>query len=575
MVKEVLLIFKTHLDVGFTGFAQDVLQKYIEEYIPKAIDLGYQLRDTDTPFIWTTGSWLIYKALQHDTSGRLEQAIRDGLIRWHGLPFTTQTELMNESLFRIGLSVSRTLDERFGVQTTGAKMTDVPGHTIGMVPLMADAGIRFLHIGVNPATPNPDVPDLFCWKCGDKSIMVLYNGDYGKSYEIDDLAIVFGHTGDNCGPQSPEQIVEFYQTVQEKYPEAHIQAATLNTVAEALEKRALSLPVVEQDIGDTWIYGAAADPWTISAFRELSRYIEQEQITDITLSENLLMVPEHTWGMDVKTFFPDTSDWSIDAFETNWKDVPKRKAIEASWEEQRNYVREAAKLLQYDLTAKTTEPPYRTQDLQSGTQLCPVEISWQLYDVRDYERFRQQYIQLDADWAIWDLTKKGLPDYPGKTLCAKQTDAWTDGDRQLFRLEFADAAEYGLPVFFVEVQGEQITVKWFGKKASRYPQAFWLKFLGLREQWQVHKMGQWLHPEDIIDGSLLCGIDRGVRNDELEILSLDAALAAPFGRHLLEYGIATPQQDLYFNLYNNVWNTNYPMWYDDDAVFRFVVNRMQ
>ena len=28
----------------------------------------------------------------------------------------------------------------------------------------------------------------------------------------------------------------------------------------------------------------------------------------------------------------------------------------------------------------------------------------------------------------------------------------------------------------------------------------------------------------------------------------------------------------HFNLFNNIWNTNFPMWYEDDARFRFVLS---
>ena len=153
--KEVLVIFKTHLDIGFTDYANNILQKYLKEYIPNAIRVGYELKDTDTPFVWTVGSWLIWQALKHDTEGVVEQAVRDGILRWHALPFTTHTELMNETLFAYGLSLSKKLDEHFGTKTTGAKMSDVPGHTLGMVPMMKKHGINFLHLGVNPATPLP------------------------------------------------------------------------------------------------------------------------------------------------------------------------------------------------------------------------------------------------------------------------------------------------------------------------------------------------------------------------------------------------------------------------------------
>ena len=30
---------------------------------------------------------------------------------------------------------------------------------------------------------------------------------------------------------------------------------------------------------------------------------------------------------------------------------------------------------------------------------------------------------------------------------------------------------------------------------------------------------------------------------------------------------------MHVNLYNNVWGTNFPMWYEEDARFRFVLSR--
>ena len=30
-------------------------------------------------------------------------------------------------------------------------------------------------------------------------------------------------------------------------------------------------------------------------------------------------------------------------------------------------------------------------------------------------------------------------------------------------------------------------------------------------------------------------------------------------------------QDMYFNLYNNIWGCNQPMWYCDDSRFRFLI----
>jgi len=148
------LIFKTHLDVGFTDFASRVILDYFTHHIPSALRVAREMRESGSEerFIWTTGSYLIYEYLEQvDADGRreMENAILAGDIKWHAIPFTTHTELEDPDLFRFGLSLSQELDKRFGTRTIAAKMTDVPGHTRGIVPLLAEAGVRFLHIGVN------------------------------------------------------------------------------------------------------------------------------------------------------------------------------------------------------------------------------------------------------------------------------------------------------------------------------------------------------------------------------------------------------------------------------------------
>ena len=62
-------------------------------------------------------------------------------------------------------------------------------------------------------------------------------------------------------------------------------------------------------------------------------------------------------------------------------------------------------------------------------------------------------------------------------------------------------------------------------------------------------------------------------DQELVIETLDAPLVAPGEPSLLNFNNIQPalEKGFHFNLYNNVWGTNFPMWYDDDARFRFVV----
>ena len=573
--KPVLVIFKTHLDVGFTDLAHTVVERYLNEFIPNAIRVGYELKDTDTPFRWTVGSWLIHEALKRDADGKVEQAIRDGILHWHALPFTTHTELMNTALMEYALDISAKLDARFGKQTVAAKMTDVPGHTVGMVPLMAARGIKLLHVGVNPATPLPPVPPVFKWKKDDAEFTVIYQGSYGEAAELDDFYLYFAHTNDNCGPQSPDEIVAVYDRIKQQYPGRPVRAATLDDVAELLSQQR-NLPTVTDEIGDSWIHGAATDPQKLSRYRALMRHVAEHGVGEVDPCEHLLLVPEHTWGMDIKTYFRNETDFTAEQME---RCSDARRTVESSWQEQRDYVACAERALGVQPTLPTLPDPDGWSESEVPAEL-DLEISWQLFDRRDYERYQNEYLRLNdatRPWAIWDFTKVGLPEYEGGIYTATVKHAHTRGEQTLLRLEFdveeQRAYDLGLPYFYVRLDGQNIEIQWFGKRASRLPQACWLKFKGRHEDWQLHKMGAWIAPEDIIGSPLITAVDEGVRNREALIKTLDAALVAPYGRQLLHYrtDVKGEGQDLYFNLYNNIWNTNFPMWYEDDAIFRFCI----
>ena len=117
-------------------------------------------------------------------------------------------------------------------------MTDVPGHTRGIVPLLAEAGIRFLHIGVNQASTPPDVPPVFTWRSPDGAeILVMYHkGSYGDLMTIPGLdeAIAFAHTGDNLGPQPAEGIRAVFAEYRQRFPGVELVASTMDAFAASL-----------------------------------------------------------------------------------------------------------------------------------------------------------------------------------------------------------------------------------------------------------------------------------------------------------------------------------------------------
>ena len=250
------------------------------------------------------------------------------------------------SLFRFGLSLSQQLDRRFGRKTIAAKMTDVPGHTRAIVPLLADAGVQFLHIGVNPASTPPYVPPLFVWRePGGAQVTVMYHREYGATARVnglnDALAICF--TGDNKGPQAPRQVRDIFAELRPQFPGAHVQASTLDEFARKLQGVAARLPVVTQEIGDTWIHGVGTDPAKVRQFRELLRlrnaWLTQpvpprRQQAMANFSRTLLLIPEHTWGMDEKSHLPDHRHFSP-ADLAACRKHPAFRRFERSWAEQR------------------------------------------------------------------------------------------------------------------------------------------------------------------------------------------------------------------------------------------------
>jgi len=334
LINKVIVVFKTHLDIGFTDLAESVLKKYRELFIPQAVDLALKVNiGGKKRFVWTVGSYLIaYYLSSSDVSKenkeKLENLLRLGWVRWHGLAFTTHTELMDETLLKFNLSISKDLDARYGQKTIAAKMTDVPGHSIGILPFLEEAGIEYLHVGVNDASLMPEIPRLFVWRYNSTDIIVNYAGSYGESSvapsvvnDKDQVCLEFAHAGDNAGPPSLEYLDTLYGALAEKYPGAEIEAGSLDEFAMALRGCRDKLPVVNEEIGDTWIHGVSSDPLKTAQYKTLlhlkENWLAQGKLSGAVhknFMENMLMVTEHTWGSDSKCYLQDYSNWKKDDF---------------------------------------------------------------------------------------------------------------------------------------------------------------------------------------------------------------------------------------------------------------------
>jgi hypothetical protein len=95
--------------------------------------------------------------------------------------------------------------------------------------------------------------------------------------------------------------------------------------------------------------------------------------------------------------------------------------------------------------------------------------------------------------------------------------------------------------------------------------------------WSMKKSGQEVSPFDVVDGgnrhmhAIADHITSRNSGHALAIVTEDAPLIALGVQSPLYFNREQPQLDkgVHFNLFNNVWGTNYIMWYAEDASFRF------
>ena len=608
--RRIHLIFKTHLDIGFTDHAAKVRAQYHERFIPQAIDTGkhFFAENPNRPaFIWTTGAWLIadHLATQDATRvARLERAIERGLIRWHALPFTTHSELMSPDLFRAGLSYAQELDRRFGVTTTAAKMTDVPGHTLGIVPLLAEAGVRFLHLGVNGASPPPDVPELFRWRApSGEELVVMYQRSYGATHFPEGFAegIGFAHTSDNLGPQRVPQVADVYRELSRSAPDAEASASTLDAYGEIVWTRRAELPVVEFERGDSWIYGSAADPDKTRRLLALQRLYDRFAAKGLTparraFGRGLALVAEHTCGVDIKSYLRDETAWDRGMFEAMRRTDYRFAYTEASWAEQHAYF--AAAIAELDpadralVDAPSTEAEIRGPDNLAGWQvdidptsgdikhvtdprgksLTGVDGSlmgfrYESYDAADIDRWMDSYLTMRPEWAILDHGKPGLDaavTARSKTYRTHVENGVRVVDDEAYRTLGAPA-RIDFSFHAVDSDTLEIGVTLVDKPANRMPEASFVTFTPQgASAWQVLKTGIWLDPEDVapLGGAQLQAV-AAIRNDALELRPLDSPLVAPAdAAFMVFHKVATPYRaGLRFCIHNNKWGTNFPMWW--------------
>jgi alpha-mannosidase len=372
-VTDIIVVFKMHFDIGYTQWAEGVLQQYSGPMLEKtltAIDQTSDLSKSEQ-FVWTVPSWPLKYMLENcspELKPRLEKAIKEERIIPHALPFTFETEASDlENLVR-GLEYASEINRRFGLPLPReAKLTDVPSHSHILPTLLRNAGVDILHIGCNPGSASPSVPTIFWWEGTDGSKLLTFNWAeyYGsgimppKDWKHKTwLAMI--HTHENTGAPTPEEVADLLKSAREQMPNAHVRIGRLSDFYDALMLEKPELPVVKGDMPDTWIHGYLSTPREIKTSKKLQRETFNTEILNTQIkswtgvsatidkfidkaAENMILYDEHTFGVAITHNNQQT--WSYgDDFMIN-KSLDYYSYAEVSWQEKANRIQTAERIV--------------------------------------------------------------------------------------------------------------------------------------------------------------------------------------------------------------------------------------
>jgi hypothetical protein len=527
--------------------------------------------------------------------------------------------------------------------------------------------------------------------------LVQYDRSYGDTLVLpgSEEALVIVNSSDNMGPPRTDSVIKVFADLAAQFPGAEIRASTLDNFVPALRQAAADLPELTEEIGDTWIHGVGTDPGKVARFRELLR-LRKAWEADGRLSpdspsrrdfyDELIMISEHTWGLDLKKHLGDFVNWSADDFhaarkrdsspavseeyaairrhaeaelEALYPDNPELRErrsysfFESSHREQRAYLDAAVKALPLALgeeavaAFKALEPerssakgstlypgapfvlgPWQAVIGDSGAVVSLVgedgrelagpkgigAYSYQTFSYEDFVRYHQDYnrdMDRNAAWAGPDFGKPGMQYARPRPINAfyhahihsihRQESG--DGDLVEVKLLASVRDPRGAPKELiiryrsrrcsdtVELSAKlpsdqkrsrlEISLDWFDKEAGRLPEAIWFGVslnVATPGRWRFRKLGTLVDPLDVVKGGnrsyhAITEAEYQGCDGAYRIIPLDSPLAAIGKPKMLCFDehFEDPAAGVYFNIFNNIWGTNFPMWLEGDGRSRFAV----
>ena len=358
---EVWLLHHSHVDIGYTHVQTEVEQKHWQ-YFRQAMDLARKSGDfpDGAPFKWNVEVlWAVDSYLKQASPAEREAFIHAAKKGWIGLDALYGNELTAlcrpEELVRL-VEYAQMLRNRYDVTIDSAMITDVPGYTWGIVPVLAQSGVKYFSVGPNRGhrigytlSTWGDKPfywespcgkhEILCWVAGE-GYSFFHSGrldggrlfDYlsrleDSEYPYDMLQLRYSIGGDN-GPPDPD-LSQFVKDWNAKYAYPKIIVATTSEMFHEFERRyGDKLSRIRGDFTPYWEDGAGSSARETALNREAAERLVQAETLWAMLDpanypaeqfyeawRNVILYDEHTWGAHCSISRPDSdftkAQWKI------------------------------------------------------------------------------------------------------------------------------------------------------------------------------------------------------------------------------------------------------------------------
>ncbi|NJD10253.1 MAG: hypothetical protein FIB01_07350, partial [Gemmatimonadetes bacterium] len=379
----VYLLPHSHNDIGYTELQTEVERKQWQN-LRQALALaertatyprGAQFR-WNVEVLWAVESFLDNAATPVERAA-FSTAVRRGQIGLQAFYDNHLTGLASgEELLQL-MSYARELTRRDSLPVRSAMITDIPGHSWGVVPAMAQSGVRWFSVGPNYMSWLPHRGDRvgytlddwgdrpFWWvsQSGGEKVLVwiadrgysfFHGGNFGPlatnggrpvldylgqldsaGYPYDMVQLRYTVGGDNGPPD--EALPDFVRDWNATHRSPRFVIATTDELFEAFEQRyGAYLPAVAGDFTPYWEDGAASTARETALTRNAAdRLVQAATLWSLRdpasfprarfrrAWRDVLLFDEHTWGAHNSISAPD------DPFAVGQWEIKRRFALDA------------------------------------------------------------------------------------------------------------------------------------------------------------------------------------------------------------------------------------------------------